>query len=1034
MILDDDRKLSTKKVEKPKREDLFDINPNTVNNTDPVFVDDGGFIQSEIKKREEKEAQKREKQFKRKIEEDALMDYFLTDYRKKKWGAKYEAMKNLAVSEEELFQFQKYKTEWYKYKWMEEQKEDPNSSFHKNHSNTPFKDKIKTMYNQGKIEAKIRDDGYLKKRNVTKEQKLRELKNKLRSSGQDTIYVSNDLIYTNEDNGDTSGKILTPEEILNKQITEQNPNNEMPDLTGMSINERQKAIQEYAKKEKDKRGQYLNAIQIEHLLNKSQLQRLQAEPRLEQNKILYQEHEQKIEDLNRQMNGFKQGVSAITGGFGQVVSDKYKRRNMLMATGASVITGGIAGAVGASATVAEGLDIAVDLVVGVTQDIGDQRHLIETMENRNMTYDEYVDTITMSIVTNLGFRYGFKALGKAGKWTLSNGYSLTTKAFSKFDDELIPRIKTKLQNYLGDSVLAKSGDVSYKYDPLTGETVRTYIDEPTLKAIKQTIKETAEEIEEATNVKYAEDPFSYGRRKQDIREATINNTEVKTYSKAEVNNAVDKLGKEFDENISTQKLKEKYNIETNTRRKQKTQQRNIKKEIEQIKKDIKNPRLDKALNDTYNKFHNGEISYKEAFDELIDIQKRNYIDRGLEGFIDENRLAGNIDDTINNLSEKYKTTKREFAKREKYKDAGNEIELESLSDKDKAALELVWDNSKLKERVLENIKDLDEATQQKIISEMKNSYYNELIAKNKLTKEAIIEASNGDMFQALNDIDEALEQNKIYREKLDEEFKQSKAKVEEEVKNSAGEKVDEEDIKVDTEEPQAEVRGNGGEDNSTKINEEPKENVNNTKFDNQQPETLDELATEYVNNKFDNKKDNPSNPNNEAAKIVKQDKIEIFEAIDGDKTKAVSKLYDQIDKLKDGDYIEYISKEDGYVTGAIQLGNKNRYVYQYHIKDTSSELLGIKLHNIDEINSIGSSQIILLPNKKGDKVIRFQGETARGIIATKNNRKLMTLYVDSLIKNEIQKEIIVRSTANKLGIKSGDLSTNSNKFIGFHTS
>jgi len=1039
MILDDDRKLSTKKVEKPKREDLFDINPNTVNNTDPVFVDDGGFIQSEIKKREEKEAQKREKQFKRKLEEDALMDYFITDYRKKKWGAKYEAMKNLAVSEEELFQFQKYKTEWYKYKWMEEQKEDPNSSFHKNHSNTPFKDKIKIMYNQGKIEAKIRDDGYLKKRNVTKEQKLRELKNKLRNSGQDTIYVSNDLIYTNEDDGDISGKILTPEEILNKQIVEQNPNNEIPDLNGMSINERQKAIQEYAKKEKDKRGQYLNAIQIEHLLNKSQLQRIQAEPRLEQNKVLYQEHEQKIEDLNRQMNGFKQGVSTITGGFGQVVSDKYKRRNMLVATGASVITGGIAGAVGASATVAEGLDIAVDLVVGVTQDIGDQRHFIETMENRNMTYDEYVDTITMSIVTNLGFRYGFKALGKAGKWTLSNGYSLTTKAFSKFDDELIPRIKTKLQNYLGDSVLAKSGDVSYRYDPLTGETVRTYIDEPTLKAIKQTIKETAEEIEEATDIKYAEDPFSYGRRKQDIREAAINNTEVKTYSKAEVNNAVDKLGKEFDESAGTQKLKEKYNIEVNTRRKQKTQQRTIKKEIEQIKKDVKNPRLDKALNDTYDKFHSGEISYKEAFDELIDIQKRNYIDRGLEGFIDENRLAGKIDDTINNLPEKYKTTKREFTKREKYKDAGNEIELESLSDKDKAALELMWDNSKLKERILENIKDLDEATQQKIISEMKNSYYNELIAKNKLTKEAIIEASNGDLFQALNDIDETLEQNKIHREKLDEEFEQSKAKVEEEVKNSAGEKIDEEDIKVDTEEvkeeePQAEVRGNGGENNSTKTNEEPKENVNNTKFDNQQPETLDELATEYVNNKFDNKKDNPSNPNNEAAKIVKQDKIEIFEAIDGDKTKAVSKLYDQIDKLKDGDYIEYISKEDGYVTGAIQLGNKNRYVYQYHIKDTSSELLGIKLHNIDEINSIGSSQIILLPNKKGDKVIRFQGEAARGIIATKNNRKLMTLYVDSLIKNEIQKEIIIRSTANKLGVKSGDLSTNSNKFIGFHTS
>ena len=63
MILDDDRKLSTKKIEKPKRENLFDINPNTVNNTDPVFVDDGGFIQSEIKKREEKEAQKREKLF-----------------------------------------------------------------------------------------------------------------------------------------------------------------------------------------------------------------------------------------------------------------------------------------------------------------------------------------------------------------------------------------------------------------------------------------------------------------------------------------------------------------------------------------------------------------------------------------------------------------------------------------------------------------------------------------------------------------------------------------------------------------------------------------------------------------------------------------------------------------------------------------------------------------------------------------------------------------------------------------------------------
>ena len=40
MILDDDRKLSTKQVDKHKKEDLFDINPNSIK----VFVTFDQFV------------------------------------------------------------------------------------------------------------------------------------------------------------------------------------------------------------------------------------------------------------------------------------------------------------------------------------------------------------------------------------------------------------------------------------------------------------------------------------------------------------------------------------------------------------------------------------------------------------------------------------------------------------------------------------------------------------------------------------------------------------------------------------------------------------------------------------------------------------------------------------------------------------------------------------------------------------------------------------------------------------------------------
>lgn len=1088
--------------------------------------------QSALKKQREDAFNKRYAEYKekKKKEEDEkiLFDYFINTNRARVFKKNYKNSKGASISDKDMLEFEKTNyqseeakrfqmeyakfsslpisntemSEYAKWKYGSEEAErvrgerlgDIKSRYYKNYSTTPFMSKIKTMFDSGQTEEEIKDYGYLKKRNINKKDELIKLRTRLRETGDDKIFVPYSVLYTNAINGD---------------------------IDFAKINELQREDRRINKGQSARKGVYLNVDQLTYEISKTQMEVVEATPQFKENVKKYYESQQRINDLNSQMNGVKSGISTIAGGFAGSFSDSYKLKNMAMATGASVITGGVASGLGATPFVAGAMDLGVDIALGLGQDINSDAHMIRTLENRDMTKDEYIDSAVQSIFSNLAMRYGMQGLGMATKWTLKNGYRLTTKAYGKFDANLLPKIKERFQANLSDSSLLKSGDVSYSYDPVTGEANRVFIDKQTLNAAVETVMDLKDDINNSVNFKYVQDPLSYSRRLDDIKAAKLNDTTVKTYSKVEIENAADGLGKEFDADVKNQKIKQSYDTEAGKHRKQKTQLKIIKNEIEQVTKDINNPRVVERLETVYDKLSDGEISYKEAFDEIYEIRKNNYIEKGIDGFIEEQRLQGKVDDVINNLPEQNRKVKREIAKRQKYKGSAEKIGFNDMTDGEKASLKTVWDYSTLKQEVMENIKDLDPEVQNKILKEVEDRFYDEVIAKKNLTKEVIIEVSNGDVYQSFVKIDEELEQQKVFREKIDEEFNRAKKEVNEKVKNAAGEDVEPdlddvkaEETKTDTDNSnpkdkpkddsqhhrqQDSRRAEGGardnynekaqadeakakaeeearnqkqdtdtdtENNSkadtntkeetkteqdtdtkTDTDEEAKTNANdettnktedsqeqpNASTEHKAPETVEELATEYVNKHQWNRRKNVD-ANNEAAKVVKQGKIEIFEAIDGDKNKAVSMLYEDIDKLNDGDYIEYISKEDNYVTGAVQLGGSDRYVYQYYIDDTTSELLGLKLHNINEISSVGNSKIILLPNKKGETPIRLQGEAARSVISAKNNRKLMSLYIDNVIRNEIQKEISIRATADKLGVKSDSLSTNANRFLGFHTS
>ena len=83
---------------------------------------------------------------------------------------------------------------------------------------------------------------------------------------------------------------------------------------------------------------------------------VEATPQFKENVKKYYESQQRVNDLNSQMNGIKSGISTVAGGFAGSFSDSYKLKNMIAATGASVITGGVASGLGATPFVAGAMD------------------------------------------------------------------------------------------------------------------------------------------------------------------------------------------------------------------------------------------------------------------------------------------------------------------------------------------------------------------------------------------------------------------------------------------------------------------------------------------------------------------------------------------------------------------------------------------------------------------------------------------------------------------------------------------------------
>ena len=901
---------------------------------------------------------------------------------KQKYGDENYTKATLADAKE----FDEIKRKW------DYQNDPKRNKDHKNHSDSPFKDTFKTNWELGDVEEKIKESGWKKNELPSQIEQLKELRKQATQSKDGMVYVPNSIINADKETG---------------------KRDYISDITGMETS--------YSEEDYNTK---MSAFSIHKLIIEKEQEIERANKDLEKNKVLYNEYNQRIEDLNKQLNPLQKPIAMVGGGLTQVLTDEYKAKNMGVAVGASMGIGAVAGAFGASASTAGALDLLGDITVGGIQDVSDKIHMVKTMEDRDLTFEEYLDTIAMSITTNITFRYAtpmvFKGVGK----TIKGGYKLTGRVFNYADDKLFHFVRDTLGKELSPSDIVKHGDLSYQYNPLTRQVEEVFLNKNTVDAIKRTAQKVTENGEDYVEKVFREDNLSYAKRKADIGLQATKGTEFNTYTKVEVDDAVNKLGKEFDDVVENKTILDNIKKEVDKNRKNKTKIKNIQKEIDGAKDLIDNPQLQNELNGILDKFKNKELNYQQALKRIYDLKKAQYIDDNLDVTINASRnLNPNKSDMINNLPPQYKKIKDEFNKREDFINK-SDIDLDNLPQELDDFYTDLYSKSKLFKKVEKELAGLDNETKMQIHNEMKKRFAAEYNYKLNVTKENIIQTS-GELHEAFTKIDNELNEQHIKMKEAAQKLKEEENKFEQmkqkqTTKNSAGDDV----------EPEPETSNNTNEGarmdaNDTTNKEKDTSNINP---DEEAPQDLEQFVTNYIKDVFERKPKEPkfTDANAEASKVANRPKIQKFEIHNGDKIGASAKLYDYVGKLRDGEYVEYYSDLDNTMTGVTKMG-ANEYLYQYKISNKSEELIGKKLYNVDQMNSVDDAYIIQLPNSAKEDIVRYKGELGRQFIAMKNARKVTTAYLDNSIRLELGRQQDVRKLSHDTKVEQSDIPTKRNE-------
>ena len=257
---------------------------------------------------------------------------------KQKYGDENYTKSTLA----DTIEFDEIKRKW------DYQNDPKRNKNHKNHSDSPFKDTFKTNWELGDVEEKIKESGWKKNELPSQIEQLKELRKQATQSKDGMIYVPNSIINADKETG---------------------KRDHTSDITGMETfyNE-----EDYNTK--------MSAFSIHKLIIEKEQEIERANKDLEKNKVLYNEYNQRIEDLNKQLNLLQKPIAMVGGGLTQVLTDEYKAKNMGVAIGTSVGVGAVAGAFGASASTAGALDLLGDITVGGIQDVSDKIHMVQTMK------------------------------------------------------------------------------------------------------------------------------------------------------------------------------------------------------------------------------------------------------------------------------------------------------------------------------------------------------------------------------------------------------------------------------------------------------------------------------------------------------------------------------------------------------------------------------------------------------------------------------------------------------------------------------
>lgn len=884
---------------------------------------------------------------------------------------------------EDMTGFLNFKDEYYK---LQDPKRNPN---HKNHTDSPFTDLVKTNWELGEVEQQLKTGGYTRNDLSELKYKLNRLKVKLKE---------NKAISKNKDE--------TIAIQYNELQSVLDPNEKADLLLKMNWGDGETVLYDDVQ---------LTEEQINRYIDQATIKLARNEQHIEKYKEQYYDYNEKIADFSKQGNALTSGAGNLIGGLSQVGSDSYKARNMALAFGISAASAGIASAAGGSALTVGVIDWGGDVLVDMSQDLMDKKHLIYTLEQRKLTPMEIRDTLAMSAFQSVVGKIAFMGIGKGVKYTVKGGSRLIGNISVKVNEGLLDKMRIKFQKYLPDSMLEGTFDNSYRYNPLTGNIDEVNLPRSVVRGIQDAASEIDAELQDDIIKSFNEDPFSIAKRKQDIAANAMRGDRIDTHTKVEVQEAVDELGKEFEVATNFKKKKAEYEIEGSKNRKKNTKLRTLTKEMDEAKTKIANPIMHEELDQVLIDFNNNKIGYKEALLKILDIRKKDYIADNVADYIDISRELLDPNELIDNLPSKYSNVKRAYHSLNKHRDQ-TFAPLDTLTDGEISLIVSKFRNSKLYKKISTAIKDLPIDQQLTIMKEMQDQFINKTISIGQLTKKALIDAYDANLIEQLNILNEASEESqKIFKTSM-EQYEEAKRNFEETLgKNSSGENV-----KVDDEE----FNNTFGED----INKKSKARVK----PNDTSDIPDEDITDGIkDNKFANKKQGV-NANLKAGEIANRPKINIYEKVDTDKNGVVAKLYDKVGTLRDGDYAEYISN-DGYVTGLNKIGNQE-YIYQYKPINKSEDVLGTKLYNVDDLYSVEDAYIVQLPSKSGDDIIRLQEDSARQFLLTKNANKISNRYMDNAIAIEIVRQQRVRDTAWKNKMNTTDIPTVINKEFAMNIS